>query len=60
MALEKRGCLQCITKHEMQALVKIYHSIPHVELISFSLVSDAFVLLFFFFSLLVFYVFRIV
>ena len=43
----------------MQALEKIYHPIPHVELISCSLVSDGFVLLFFFFALLALHVFTL-
>ena len=59
VALEKRGCLQGITEHEMNAVAKIYHSIPIVELISFSLVSHGFVLFFFFFPLLVLYVFAL-
>ena len=50
--------LSC-TKHEMQAVAKMYHSIPVVELILFSLVSDGFVLFFFFFPLLVLYVFAL-
>ena len=43
----------------MQALEKIYHPIPHVELISCSLVSDGFVLLSFFFALLALHVFTL-